>query len=101
MIDFMSSTPKRRKILHVSPEILVSLLSLDGTRLIEITGMPKDARIINVTDQCRFDKDQISFMVESQEFPDILEGCTIPEIRLEVRLIESPDTPIKMLRKWL
>ena len=82
---------KRRMLLHISPEILVDLLSLDGTRLIEIKGMPKDARIINVSDQMGFDRDQISFMIESSEFPAIQKGCHIPEMKLDVRLVKLLD----------
>src|SRR5687768_5918508 len=70
----------RVKILNVSPEFLVALLQIDGTRLVEFEGMPADAKIVNVSDQYRFGLGWISFKVESETFPEIHDGQAIPEM---------------------
>jgi hypothetical protein len=71
---------RRVKILNVSPEYLVTLLQQDGTRRVRIEGMPADAKIVNVSDQYKFNCGWISFMVESDTFPEVKDGRAIPEM---------------------
>lgn len=85
---------RRYKILNITPDLLVALLSIDNRRRqYVIEGMPADARIVNVSDQVGFDRDLISFRVESATFPDVPVGERIPLLELSVRAMQrTPPT---------
>ncbi len=83
---------QRMMLLRVSPEVLVHLLGMDGSKRFRILGLPLDAKIINVSDQIRFERGEIVFMVQSDEFPKTLAGNVIPELTLTVEHIDCPDT---------
>lgn len=80
------ATPSSRrvKLLGVSLELLTDLFRLDGRVCLRITGLPKDARIVRVSDQLWADRDLLAFQVESAEFPEVQPGHHIPDIKLNV-----------------
>lgn len=87
--------PSRRlKILKIPNDLLVGLLSLDGSKRIRIGGLPPDARIVAVSDKVYFDQDCMAFKVESDSFPEIESTDTvIPPLTLTVTEIRSGGGP--------
>lgn len=43
--------------------------------------LPENCRITGVSADCAFNKDQIAFRIESPDFVETMEGCTLPEVR--------------------
>ncbi len=84
-------TPRRLKLLRISPEILICVFDTDRESF-RITGMPRDAKILSVSDQLGLASNEIVFMVESKEFPEVLAGGIIPELILTVERKGCPDT---------
>lgn len=69
-------------------------------RHIKIEGMPADAKIVGVSDQLRFDRDQLAFKIESESFPEVPVDGSIPELELQCsEVYDTPcDTPLFRLR---
>ncbi len=87
--------------MHVSPEVLVALLSLNGTTRVKVTGMPADAEITGISDQVKFDCNLISFRVESSEFPEVPVGYAVEELRLEMSEVrDSQDVPFQIIGSY-
>lgn len=78
-----------RRVVYISAEVLLALLSMDGTKTYRIDGMPKDARIVGVSDQVRFLQNEIAVKIESPEFDDWFEGVAIPELKLTVTVVDG------------
>jgi hypothetical protein len=92
-VGAVSGSPQSRrlKILRFSPELLVGLLSMDGTRRVKAEGLPADAKIVAVNELAYFLCNQIAFKIESQEFDEVPDGHAIPDLMLTVS--EVRDEP--------
>lgn len=82
-VNHTSGKPGRRlKLLRIDSNLLVALLSNDGSKLMRIDGMPADTRIVGMSPYLYFDQDCWAFQVESAEFPIRQEGCHIETMEL-------------------
>lgn len=85
--DLLAKPQSRRvMILNVSATVLVGLFSLNGKQLVRILGMPFDARILNVS--YRFDRGEVSFLIESNTFDEVPDGSAVSTIDLECLSID-------------
>ena len=75
---------RRVKLLRITPELLVSLLRVNGERRFKIEGMPADAVILACADGWTLvgHSLEIMFKVASYEFPEVPHGCKMPELIL-------------------
>lgn len=75
----MTDNPNlRRRILEISPEVLVGSWKSEGvTRLVK-SPLPKDAIVVG----CEFNLDRHLFRIilQSSEFQEVLEGARIPAL---------------------
>jgi hypothetical protein len=72
----------RLKILYVSSNLLLALFRQNDGRQLYFEGMPEDARLVGVSDQIRFDKDQIALKIWSATFPEVMDGNQLSELKV-------------------
>jgi len=63
------------KQLPISPKTLLELFK-GGTFEVDRSGLPKDAKLVNFYDSP--DRHSFMFVIESKEFPEVMEGDIIP-----------------------
>lgn len=86
----------RIKLLHITKEYLADLFKLDGTRAPHFEGVPKDGRIVEVFRRHR--ENVVTFMIESQEFPDVPMGEPFPQIFFKEVSAHVQKVPIRFAR---
>lgn len=78
--------PRNLALLKVSYDALITLLSLSGSRLVKITGLPGDARILRVDPDDG--GDSLTLVLEHHTFPQVEDGDMIGEIFLNVQAMQ-------------
>ena len=83
---------RRVKILNISRELFLDLFRRDDGRQLYFEGMPADASLIGISDQVRFDRGDVSLMIQSETFPEVAPMSIFPELVITVRE-KKPDAP--------
>lgn len=95
----MTSEDYRRiKHLHITPEVLVMLLSQDGTHLLKMKGMPADAKIVDAMMTNNGCGTHIVLAAHSMEFPVRADGQAFETF--DVVIHGTPMVCYRCLRIW-
>ena len=79
----------RWKRLRVTSELLLALFSMDGSKRVQITGLPEDAEIVGVNHSPDFN--EIGFNIASETFPEFVPP--IQDIRMEMKEVKDIRGP--------
>jgi hypothetical protein len=82
-----------RRILFMSSWFFQDMLNSGEHHYTIKEGLPKDVRIVKVSMDVGFIRDQVAFMLESAEWPEMSEGQTIPTFDVTIATIQPKQEP--------
>lgn len=80
---------RRVKIVRVSRELLADVFKQSARRqVIVVQGLPEDAKMVGISEECYCQYDQIALKFESEQWPEVPPGHNLEEIDLQVSAVD-------------